>query len=343
MKIPLERLLQHFTVIQLLRPVYLITGDEPLQKRQAIDMIRSQSEKKGFAERCIFTIEAGFDWQQFDQEIRHLSLFSEKKLIELHFTNNKLDEKGKQHISHYVELLQQDVVVVIIMPKLGKTQKQVWVKKIEQYGVIIAIWPLQKEQLQHWLHTQLSNKQIVLDTEALAFFAEQVEGNLLAAEQEVEKLALLYQKEIKQTTRLHLGLKEILPIIADNAYYDIYQLIDIWFEQNPAHLLHVLATLEKNNTAIALVLWVFAKELRTLAKMAWEKDQGNDLEGILQQYRVFSSRREKVHHFLQHYPRTFWYKMLLQLFEIEQYSKSEYMIVENVWQKLRQVFLQVGI
>ena len=173
-------------------PVYFVSGDEPLQKLESIDLIRNHYQKQGYDERIIFEVNKSFDWNQINEASSNLSLFSNNKIIELRMAAPKPGRQGGIFLQQYVENENNDTVLIISSDKIDKgTQNNKWVKAIDKAGLMIQVWPIGPAQLPGWIQARMQNRQKKITHDAARLIAERVEGNLLAAQQEIEKLLLL--------------------------------------------------------------------------------------------------------------------------------------------------------
>ena len=170
--------------------LYLVSGDEPLLQQEICDEIRNKAKAEGFVERDLFHVEAGFDWQSLHYSLNSLSLFAEKKLIELRLSSAKQTEKAGAALMALAEA-GDDLVVLISLPKLDAAAKRAkWFKSLEAVGTLIQVWPIEAKDLPRWLEQRFKRKQCSIDRDALLALAARVEGNLLAAVQEVDRLLL---------------------------------------------------------------------------------------------------------------------------------------------------------
>jgi DNA polymerase-3 subunit delta len=206
-------------------PLYWLSGDEPLLMQEATDLIRTRYRENGYSEREILNVNKSFDWGQFLQSTGNLSLFAEKKIIELRLSTAKLEDTGKKAIQHYLSELNPDYLILLSGPKLDvATLKTKWFTAIEKHGAFVQIWPIKTEELSDWLEQRLRREGIQADNEAVHLLVDKVEGNLLAAMQEIEKLKLLASGTGKNTVRL--DAKTVMQVVADSSRYNTYQLID---------------------------------------------------------------------------------------------------------------------
>ena len=175
-----------------LSPVYLISGDEPLQIEETSNLIRQKARDSGFVERQVFHADRSFDWSQIIEQSSNMSLFGDKKIVELRLPTGKPGISGGKALQEYCENVPDDMLLLIQSAKIEKaTLKSKWVQAISQVGVFMRIWPLTGEELVRWVQDRLKKEELSGDRQSAEYIASRVEGNMLAAAQEIEKMALL--------------------------------------------------------------------------------------------------------------------------------------------------------
>ena len=174
-------------------PVYFLSGDEPFQLDEAAAQIRQAAKAQGYTEREVYHVDRSFDWDLLTQSAGSMSLFAERKLIELRIPGGKPGDKGSKALVDYTQQLPEDNLLLIVSAKLDAAQtKSKWFKALDAVGATLAVWPLELQQLPAWLKKRMQLRGLQPSEDALTILAEQVEGNLLAADQELEKMLLLY-------------------------------------------------------------------------------------------------------------------------------------------------------
>ena len=268
-----------------LASVYLVSGDEPLQQAEAVDFIRKQARDAGFLNRQVFHVEGKFDWNQLFAACLSQSLFAEKNLIELNLPTAKPGRDGSQAIEKVIAQLSQDNVLIIIAGKLeAKAKNTKWFKSIDQHGVVVQVWPLLGGKLFQWLKQRLQRKGLSTSQQGIKSLADSVEGNLLAADQEIEKLHILYGP-------VELTEDDILNAVADNARYDVFKLTDSLLAGNSTRAVHVLKGLVGEKLAAPVMLWALMRELRILAGLSFEKTTTGRTEATFKKHRVWDSKK----------------------------------------------------
>ncbi len=270
-------------------PVYLIGGAEPLQLGEAAQAVRAAARARGYDEREVLEVESGFEWGRLTAAAQTLSLFSARRLIELRVPGPRLGKEGGEAIRAYCDRPAPDTLLLILAPELEHKELSAhWVQRVEQAGAVLVVRQVSGGELVAWVEQRLRGHGLIPGPEVAALLAERVEGNLLAAAQEVDKLALLYGEG-------PLDRDGLLAAIGDSARFDVYALPDAVLGGDRARVHRVLTGLAAEGTAPAIVLWALAKEARMLASAAFAAPKGSAaLTAALEEHRVWSSRRGLV-------------------------------------------------
>jgi DNA polymerase-3 subunit delta len=248
-----------------LAPVYLVSGNEPLLVAEAADAVRAAARAAGYAERTVFFIDRSFAWDELRHASRSLSLFAERRLFELRMPSAKPD-KGAQLLAELAAEPPPDVVCLVVTGKLDKKAGDAaWVRAIEKRGVWIPVWPVEAAALPGWLRARAKQMQLDMEPDAAQLIALRVEGNLLAAKQELEKLCLL-------ANGAPISSDLVLQSVGDSARYDVFQLAQAAAAGDAARALRVLVGLRSEGVEPTLILWALVRELRGLWQ-AQERDR----------------------------------------------------------------------
>ena len=246
--------------------VYLVSGDEPLLVDEAADAIRAAARAAGYADRNVFFIDRSFSWDELRQSTQSLSLFAERRLFELRMPSGKPD-KGAAALIDLATRPPPDVVCLAITGKLDKKASEApWVRAFEQHGVWIPVWPVETAALPGWLRERAKALSVEMEPAAAQLIVERVEGNLLAAKQELEKLALL-------ATAGRITTDLVLRSVGDSARYDVFQLGEAAAAGDAQRALHILLGLKSEGIEPTLILWALIRELRGL----WQARERNRL------------------------------------------------------------------
>jgi DNA polymerase-3 subunit delta len=244
---------------------YLVSGDEPLLVGEAADAIRAAARAAGYADRKVFFIERGFSWDELRHESQSLSLFAERRLFELRMPSGKPD-KGAQQLADMVAQPPPDVVCLVITDKLDKKAGDAaWVRAVDKLGVWVQVWPVATAALPGWLRGRAKALQVEIEPAAAQLIVDRVEGNLLAAKQELEKLSLLADGD-------PISADLVLRSVGDSARYDVFQLAEAAAAGDGQRALRVLLGLKSEGVEPTLILWALVRELRGLWQ-ARERDR----------------------------------------------------------------------
>jgi len=246
-------------------PLYLVSGDEPLIVGETADAIRAAARASGYADRTVFFIDRVFAWDELEQAIHSPSLFAERRLFELRLPSGKPD-RGAALMLDIATRPPPDIVCLIITDKLDrKASEAPWVRAVERHGVWIPIWPVDAAGLPEWLRRRARELHLEMDSAAAQLIADRVEGNLLAAKQALDHLALLAEGE-------PIGAALVTRSIGDSARYDVFQLAEAAAAGDAARALRVLFGLKSEGVEPTLILWAIARELRGMWQ-ARERDR----------------------------------------------------------------------
>src|SRR5574343_1830018 len=277
-----------------LKPLYTVHGDGPLLAQGAADAIRAAARAQGYSERKVFIVSgAYFDWGPVLGAAQALSLFAERQFIEIRIPSGKPGKDGSEALQRYCEALPEDVVTLVTLPRLDKTQlSSAWFTALDGHGVSLRVEPVERRLLPAWLAQRLKAQgQSVPEGEdgqkALAFFADRVEGNLLAAHQELQKLALLHPPG-------ELTLEQIEAAVLNVARYDVFKLSEAVLSGNVPRLLRMLDGLEAEGEAAVLVHWNLAEDIRALARVRNALDAGRPLPLALREARVWGAKERLI-------------------------------------------------
>lgn len=275
------------------RALYWVSGDDPLLMLEAGDAIRSFLRKQGFEQRDLFHVDKNFDWNNFFQLTSSLSLFAEKRVIELRFASAKPDEEGKKALQHFIDNPSADIAVMIIGPKLDKaTTSTKWFGNLTANALLVKVWPLKREELPNWLNTRLKAAGISASRDAVAMLADRVEGNLLAAVQDIERIKLAYADN--NGTAKQLEASDIVDFVSDNSRLTSFDLIDATLLGETSRAQKILQGLRAEGVHPLPILATFTRELDSLLPMLAQKEQGQTSEVVMRNARVWSNRKTAV-------------------------------------------------
>jgi len=268
-----------------LAPVYLVTGDEPLLVNEAVDAIRAKARAQGFTERELHVVERGFDWQALLSESRAMSLFAERKIIEIRMASPTPGEQGGHALVELAANPSPDTLTIAITGKLdGRTQSSKWVNAIDKHGAVVQIWPIDLPRLPAWIRDRLARHGLKADNAAAALLAERIEGNLLAAHQEIEKLALLLPAG-------ELTAETVMDAVADSARYDVLQVGEAAMRGQTSRALRIVEGLRAEGIDATLVLWAVNKDLQWILKAQHLMENGHNADSAMNAIYVWRPRQ----------------------------------------------------
>lgn len=285
MQVRADQLAQHLA--RGMRPLYTVWGDEPLLAQEAGDAIRAAARAAGCTERQVHTVSgAHFDWSSLLGASQAMSLFAERQLIEIRIPGGKPGKDGSEALQRYCEQLSDDIVTLVQLPRLDRTQQNSgWFSALDAAGVTVRVDPVERKALPQWIAQRLNQQgQRVQGGEegqrTLAFFADRVEGNLLAAHQEIQKLGLLYPAG-------ELSFEQIEAAVLNVARYDVFKLGEAVLAGQVARALRMLEGLQAEGEAAVLVHWTLAEDIRALKRVRDAVQGGKPLPMALRENRVW--------------------------------------------------------
>jgi DNA polymerase III subunit delta len=271
-----------------LAPLYVIHGDEPLTSLEAADAIRAAARRAGCEDRELFVVEPHFRWDGFVAANANLGLFGSRKLVDLRIPSGKPGVEGAAVLARYAENPNPDNITLITLPRLDRaTQSSAWFTALARAGVTIAVPAIDRAALPAWIASRLARNGQRAGKETLAFLAERCEGNLLAAKQEIEKLALLLPDG-------PLDQDAVLDAVADVARYDIFELSEAWLAGDAARMLRIVSMLRESAEPVTLVIWQLSEDLHALAAVHESMQRGMALAAALRGVRVWGKRQSAL-------------------------------------------------
>ena len=280
-----------------LKPLYVFSGDEPLLMMEAMDQLRSLAKAAGFTEREVLLQERGFDWSQLLSAGQTMSLFGDKRWLELRIPTGKPGRDGAEALKQFSVGLQEqssspegpDTIVCIILPRLdAKTKSSAWFSALDAAGMAIQIDSLDRAQLPQWIAARLKKQGQSVESgnngqRALSFIADQVEGNLIAAHQEIQKLGLLHpQGELTE--------EQIRTAILKVARYNVFELTEALLAGDLLRLNRMLDGLKGEGEPLVLILWTVTEELRILSKLKAASDAGESVQQLMRANRIWGNK-----------------------------------------------------
>lgn len=255
-----------------LKPCYLIFGDEPQQKFDIIDVLRSQARAAGFNERTVLVADKEFSWNQLLDATQSMSLFSDKQLIELELPSGKPGTEGSKILQSVAPMLDDNTLLLVHGPRIGKdVQKAKWFKVLDAVGVHSICYPLEGKHLTGWLQEQLRGHALTASPAGIQLIADFCEGNLLAAKQEIDKLALLYPGATVTDEQIEAA-------IVDQSRFTVFQLIDVMLSGEQQRCVKMLYRLESEGIEPNIIIWALLREWQTLWTLKQQLQAGQSVQ-----------------------------------------------------------------
>lgn len=329
MKLTSEELPQHLA--RGLKPLYVIHGDAHLLAFETGDAIRAAALAAGYGEREVFTVAQGFKWGELKNSAQSLSLFASRKLMELRIPTGKPGTEGSQALQDYCEQLNADTLTIVTLPRLDKTgYSSKWFAALEKSGVVISADEIPLATLPRWISERLTRQGQSAEADTLRFLAERVEGNLLAAWQEIQKLALLYPAG-------PLSFEQVKDAVMDVARYDIFKLSEAMLGGDAARFARILDGLRAEGEAAVLILWTMTEDIRALAKVSRALQQGDRMDVALREARIWGTRQKQVERVVSRFKPAMAERALRQAAYLDKVIKG--LRPGDMWDEL----LQLGV
>lgn len=304
-------------------PIYFVHGDEPLQLGEIADRLRTHARSEGYDERQVIVPDSDEDWQRLGEAGASLSLFSSRRLIEVRLPTGKPGRAGGDAFKRWAADPPPDVMLLVSSGKLDRGgSSSAWFKAIEAAGVTIAVWPIEAARLPAWLSERLARHALQATPEAVAAIAERVEGNLLAAAQEVERLSLLFGAGT-------LEVDQVLGAVGDSARYSISDLVAASLDGDAARALHILRGLAGTGEPPVLVLWALNQEIRAGARAAEAQAAGAGVDAALKAAGVWANRQPALKRALARHDAPAWLGFVRAAAQLDRMIKGQE--AGNVW------------
>lgn len=333
MRIKPEQLASHLG--KDLKPLYCVYGEEPLLVQEAVDQIRQAARLRGYTEREIHQIEARYNWQTLLNAGDNLSLFGDRRLVDIRIPSGKPGLDGGKALQAYCAALPADTLTLITLPKLDRqTMAAKWFTALETAGAVIPVHAISNDQLPRWIGERLAQQQQQADTDTLRFLAQKVEGNLLAAQQEIRKLALLFPAG-------RLDFASVREAVLDVARYDVFKLADALLLSDVPRLIRMLDGLRNEGEAPTLILWTITRELRILTRLKAAQSSGIAPARMMREVGVWESRQSMVEKALQRVKLNTLTQSLKQATAIDRMIKG--LVNEDPWNALKQLAISIAL
>lgn len=331
MKLRQDQLPRHAT--EPLRPVYVVHGDEVLLQQEAADSLRKAARQQGFSERELHHAERGADWNELLASANNLSLFGDRKLLEIRFSG-KPDASAAAALEKYAADPSPDTLLLLLLPKLdGTAQKAKWFVACENAGASVQLPQIDAQSMPDWLRTRLQQAGLSGDAETFSLLLERVEGNLLAAQQEVEKLRLLSNNGV-------LTVDIVRQAVGDSARYNVYDLADCALAGDVEKAARMLAGLRAEGESESSLLWAIGKDARTLAALREGVEAGQPINALLQQNGVWQKRQPLFQRALQRTSPALARSLVAEVLAVDRAIKGQ--SEESAWDVLLRLTMAVA-
>lgn len=328
MDLNIQQLSDHLN--KTLASVYLLSGDEPLQIEESLASIRASAREQGYLERQVLYVERSFDWSQVTEQSSNMSLFGDKKILELRMPTGKPGPSGAKALQQYCTQVPDDVLLIIQSGKIEKAAlKSKWVQAISQVGIFMRIWPLTGTELVRWVQMRLKAEQLADDRQTAEYIASRVEGNMLAAAQEIEKMALLALagNDAQQSSSAW---------VSSQAKYNVFDLVDTILAGHRNKVIKILAQLQRESFAPNLVLWGLAELVRAVIYSATQtRGQSKGVQNAF-----YYTKRNQLGVHANKFNREQLYTLLMKCGQVDQMIKGR--ATGDVWQSFADVALKLA-
>jgi len=329
-----------------LRPAYLIAGPEPLRVLEAADAVRAAARRQGIAEREVFEAEGNQrepDWNALEASFRAPSLFASRRLVELRLPTGKPGKEGAEVITGFCADPPPDVNLLVTAGDWSKQHGGKWSEAIGRIGVVAIAWTVKPHELSEWIERRLRARGLKADRAAVQMLTDRVEGNLLAAAQEIDKLALLSDDGPHGDGVLDADRMESL--VADAARFDVFRVVDAAMNGQGAQVLRMLAGLRAEGEAVPALLGMVVLELQRGAALARASERGGNLANEFRAQRVWDSKQPMYRRALQRHEAKRWDAFLAQAGRVDRIAKGRMRIGEDpadAWIALERLLLAVA-
>jgi DNA polymerase-3 subunit delta len=312
-----------------LLPVYLLVGDEPLQLQEASDAIKKAAAQLGFSERESLLADKSFQWHDLQNSAGNMSLFSTQRIIDLHLPSGKPGAKGSASLISFIENMPTDVMLIIRCDEWNASNdKTKWVKVITDKGAFMRVYQPKAAELPQWIRNRCQSIGLNVNQDAIALLSMRLEGNLLAAAQELEKLKMRFANQ-------QITGQDIMGLVADNARFDVFRLTDSILENKPERAIRILRSLRKNDLSAVVIHWALEAETRKLCELAFIRSQNKNVSPAdYRRMQIWPNRQAVIQAMLNQFPLFHWERSLSKLSDIDRMIKGR--LKGNPWLQLEQ-------
>jgi len=326
-----------------LAPLYIVSGDENLLVIEALDALRQAAQAQGYTERTRLILDARSDWSAVLGATQNVSLFGDRKLLDLSLPSGKPGRTGGETLEALARKLNQgdlpDTLVTLSLPRLDRaTRSSKWAAALLDAAVLVEVPAIDRNALPRWISQRMARQGQELDNDTLMWVSDKVEGNLLAAFQEIQKLGLLHPPG-------RISGEDVRRAVLDVARYDVFDLRDAMLAGNSARALTILQGLRGEGAALPLILWAVGDEIRLLARLAALQNSGGDIAGEMRRNRVFGPREQGLRRSLIRVPSTAWRAAVQHAHDIDRLVKGLKVpsLLDDPWEELSRLLLRITV
>lgn len=315
-----------------IKPVYLIAGAEALLVQEAADALRLRLREQGYSERIVIDADAGgFDWNDLHQHGASMSLFASLRLLDLRLPTGKPGKEGAQALLEYCQAAPPDTVLLITCQDWSNKHGGKWSEAIEHSGELVVAWPIKPGEIGYWISRRLSAKGIKADAEALQILTVRVEGNLLAANQEIDKLAM-------QGVQGAVTAAQMQQWVADSSRFDVFKLIDACYDHDFPRASRILRGLRAEGEQVPALIPMIGKELLNLAYYARIQEESRRAQSAMQADKLWQTKQAQMLRMLDHGSCRLFEDLCRQLADVDRMSKGR--LGGDAWVSLERVLVQ---
>jgi len=327
-----------------LKPVYLIAGSEPLIVQECADALRAKAREQGYSEREVIDADKDFDWDELAMGLASLSLFATRRLFDLRLPSGKPGKDGGEALRKYCDNPPPDTVLMITAQDWSRNHAGKWSESITKVGHFVPVWPVKLHELNDWLLRRLRSRGLGATPEAAALLAERVEGNLLAAAQEVDKLSLLLGSGDAPPANARAGTlitaEEMLRLVADSSRYDVFKLADAALSGEASRCVRMLAALRAEGDQVAGLLPIIAKELLQVATLSRVHASGGNVMNAMREARIWDNKQAMYRRAVDRHPCGRWEAFVGEAGRIDRMAKGRE--AGDAWLALERLLLAIS-
>lgn len=318
-----------------LPPVILIAGDEPLVVQECADAVRAKAKAEGYSEREVLDAEGSFDWNRLTQGLASLSLFASRRLFDVRLPTGKPGKDGSEAIRDYCSNPPPDTVLLITALDWSRQHAGKWSEAISSAGYLVPVWPLKPNELPEWLAARLRRQGLVATPEALERLVERVEGNLLAAAQEIDKLGLLLGRDAPP-----IDVDTLERLVAEASRYDVFKLMEAALTGDAARVPRILAALRAEGEQVAGVLAWPMGEITRIAGFAAVQARGGNVLAEMRAAKLWEARMAQYKRALDRHPPSHWERFAVAAGDVERMAKGR--ASGDAWRALERLLVSIA-